>query len=317
MFKIFTKESRSKIFTHRLGRIYYLKHILETLFIKSLSTYANRHLKNNEPQVCLFAFDGIASTINVKGIYEKEQLNTVIGWLQSNGLIWGSFLDIGANIGNHSLYFSKWYDRVFSFEPNPRTFKLLELNADLTDNIKPFNFGISDSNAHVMMQQFRENMGGSRIIPHVGNVEKLVQIEVRMLDSVMREIDLPIGLIKLDIEGHELAALSGAINTISQHRPVILFEQNASDFKNGLSPVIELLKSFGYANFATVMPSPLLPSWIPKLFRAPITAAVRLLMGFDYVICLDKNISPGFYSFVVAIPEYKGSPVKVAPLRKE
>lgn len=291
------------VFRNRLGRVYYLKHVLQTLFIRCLSLYANKNLKNNDPQVCLFAFDGIATTINVKGIYEREQLDTLIGWLKQNMLIGGAVLDIGANIGNHSLYFSKYYDQVFSFEPNPRTFRLLELNAALADNIKPFNFGMSDSSGHVFMQQFRENMGGSRIVDPVGNTAEHIQIEVRTLDSVTSEVAMSIGLIKLDVEGHELAALNGARNTIAGHHPIILFEQNAADFKNGVSPVMELLKSLGYASFATVMPSALLPSWLPNMLKAPITAGARFLMGFDYVIAIDRDITPGFHSFIISIPD--------------
>ena len=85
------------VFRHLLGRVYYIKHILQTLFIRRLSFYANKNLKNNDPQVCLFAFDGIATTINVKGIYEREHLETLIGWLQQNMQIGGAVLDIGAN----------------------------------------------------------------------------------------------------------------------------------------------------------------------------------------------------------------------------
>ena len=303
MTKTSTVGGGKSVFRHRLGRVYYIKHVLQTLFIRRLSFYANKNLKNNDPQVCLFAFDGIATTINVKGIYEREQLDTLIGWLKQKRLIGGAVLDIGANIGNHSLYFSKYYDQVLSFEPNPRTFRLLELNAALTDNIKPFNFGMSDSSGHVFMQQFRENMGGSRIVDPVGNTAEHIQIEVRTLDSVASEVAMSIGLIKLDVEGHELAALNGARNTIASHRPIILFEQNAADFKNGVSPVMELLKSLGYASFATVMPSPLLPSWLPNMLKAPITAAARFLMGFDYVIAINKDITPGFYSFIIAIPD--------------
>ena len=87
------------------------------------------------------------------------------------------------------------------------------------------------------------------------------------------------------------------------HHPIILFEQNAADFKNGVSPVMELLKSLGYASFGTAMPSPLLPSWVPNMLKAPITVAARLLMGFDYAIAISKDITPGFYSFIIAIPD--------------
>jgi FkbM family methyltransferase len=311
------KMNSRKMFRHRLGRIYYLKHILETLLIRWLSSYASKHLKANEPQVCLFAFDGIANTINVKGIYERELLDTVIGWLHANALIQGAALDIGANIGNHSLYFSKWYDGVFSFEPNPRTFKLLEMNASLVDNIKSFNFGMSDRSGHVTMLQSPENMGGSRIVTSADNTDNYIQIEVRALDLVASEIDMPIGLIKLDVEGHELAALSGARNTILNNQPIILFEQNAADFKNGLSPVIQLLESFGYDSFATVMPSPSLPSWLPKLFKVPLTAVLRFLWGFDNVISVEKIISPAFYSLIVAIPQQASVSLRHSNVTKE
>lgn len=293
----------NKIYSHKLGRIYYIRHIFETLLIKLLSSLSINYIKNNDLQVAIFAFDGIGTTINVKGVYEREQLDTVISWLDSNQLIKGSAVDIGANIGNHSLYFSRYYSEVFSFEPNPRTFKLLEINSSLVNNITPFNFGLSDMIGNVPMQFCKENMGGSKIVSEDKKGSNIVNIEVKPFDSIAHEFNLPIGLIKLDVEGHEYAAISGAKNAIKINKPIILFEQAAVDFKNGISPVIELLKSFGYSKFATIMPFPFTPTWVPRIVRPALTLCARLIVGFNYKIAINNSINPGFYSFIVAIPD--------------
>jgi len=293
----------NEIYRKKLTRIYYIRHIFETLLIKWLSCLSTKHIKNNDFQVTIFSFDGIGTTINVKGVYEREQLDTLMGWLRTNNLIRDSAVDIGANIGNHSLYFSQSYCQVFSFEPNPRTFKLLELNSTLVKNIKPFNFGLSNMNGEVSMQSFQENMGGSKIVGKFEENSNIIKIEVKTLDSVAHELVMPIGLIKLDVEGHEYAAIAGARETIKANKPVILFEQSDADFKDGVSQVIELLKSFGYSKFATVMPSPFMPRWITGIIRSTFTLFARLFFGFDYKIAIEKEISPGFYSFIIALPE--------------
>lgn len=298
--------SKSKnVYSNNLGRAFYIKHILETILIKLLSKLSIKHIKNNEPQLAIFSFDGIGTTINVKGIYERVQLDSLLGWLQSNKLIKGSALDIGANIGNHSLYFSKFYKYVFSFEPNPRTFKLLEINSTLSPNIVPFNYGLSDTSGKVSMGFCKENMGGAKIINSIDSISDLneIEIEIRTLDSMLDQLAAPIGLIKLDVEGHEYAAILGAKNAINTNKPIILFEQNIGDFKDGVSDVIELLKTMGYSSFGTLMPSPFLTQGLPQFLRPLITLGSRLIFGFEYKIVFDKNITPRFYSFIIAVPD--------------
>jgi FkbM family methyltransferase len=293
----------NEIYCNKLGRIYYLKHILETLLIKLLSSLSTKHIKNNDFQVAIFAFDGIGTTINVKGIYEREHLETAMGWLQANNLIKGSAIDVGANIGNHSLYFSKYYHQVFSFEPNPKTFNLLEINSKLAKNIKPINFGLSNINGSVEMLPCLENMGGSKIVDNPKKTSSIIKIEVKTLDSIAHEITSPIGLIKFDVEGHEYNAIYGAQTVIKANKPIILFEQNTADFKDGDSQTIGLLKSIGYDKFATIMPTSLMPMWTPRFLKSVLTLFIRLTIGFSYKISINNNIAPGFYSFIIAIPK--------------
>lgn len=53
-------------------------------------------------------------------------------------------IDIGAQVGNMSVAYSLFARSVFSFEPNPAAFEVLELNAECNSNIYPFNYAVSD-----------------------------------------------------------------------------------------------------------------------------------------------------------------------------
>lgn len=52
-----------------------------------------------------------------------------------------TFIDIGANIGNHSIFFS-FFDSIISFEPNQFTYGILKLNLSNLDNAQAYNFGL-------------------------------------------------------------------------------------------------------------------------------------------------------------------------------
>lgn len=113
--------------------------------------------KNNEHNIksgysnpAVFAFDHIGHSIAVDGIYEKDELQIIKEWLLKNNLIRGVALDIGANVGNHAIFFSTLYKWVYSFEPHPLTVKLLNLNTELfSNNITVFPIGLSDKEASI------------------------------------------------------------------------------------------------------------------------------------------------------------------------
>ena len=72
-------------------------------------------------------------------------------------------IDIGANIGNHSLYFSDFYRKVYSFEPSEKIFNVLSLNSKLVNNIQCFNFGCSNEDKTALLSSVSTNRGGSFI----------------------------------------------------------------------------------------------------------------------------------------------------------
>jgi FkbM family methyltransferase len=57
----------------------------------------------------------------------------------------GTMIDIGANVGNHSVFLSKFFRQIIAFEPHPRNFLLLQANGMLTENILPINTALGSS----------------------------------------------------------------------------------------------------------------------------------------------------------------------------
>lgn len=134
----------------------------------------------------------------------------------------GNALDIGANIGSHTLYFIKEYgmEKVWSFEPVPSTFAILKKNIELNSleqKVCLENVGIGEREYHASVKdEFKHNRGGTSIKEDDTGI-----FQVKTIDSY--DI-LNVSLIKIDTEGYEIKVLQGAEETIVKCRPIILIE---------------------------------------------------------------------------------------------
>jgi FkbM family methyltransferase len=264
---------------------------------------------NKNKQVAVFAFDYIGNLINIDGIYEIDDLTIFIKWLESfnsKEIFQGVVLDIGANIGNHSLFFSDYFTEIYSYEPHPLNFKLLSFNASLVSNVKCFNTGISSSEAIGILKYNKSNMGGAQIETINNNISKSFQFKVNLntIDNLIEieKKNISVKLIKRDVEGHELEALKGAEKTIKNNQPIIIFEASTSEFNGGTTKVIELLKSYGYNYFAQIDKSPKPPEALPNFIKLIYSTVIRLVIGQSIKINLVENFHPNYYPFIIAIP---------------
>lgn len=204
-------------------------------------------------QMVVFADDFVSNKILSFGVYEKPHLELIFEWLKTKKDFFNStVLDIGANIGNHSLYFSNYFSKCISFEPNPRTFSVLEINSGLVENIIPMNIGLSDKKKSAPLYTNFHNVGASSLSDDWNkSVDGSCEIQLDRVDDVLDKED-KIGLIKMDVEGHEWFALKGAEKTIKKNKPIIIFEHNTTEDGNDMD-VIKLLKSYGYHDFYEVV----------------------------------------------------------------
>jgi FkbM family methyltransferase len=170
-----------------------------------------------------YPWDFIQKTIgNTNDFYERDILRSLNHYLPTNATI----LDIGANIGNHSLYWASANARqIFAFEPVPDTFTWLTKNIEINnfgEIITAFNFGLGNVTSNVeVLDNFANNIGGTSI--KTTEIQNRNALRIKRLDDLDLNVD-KIDFIKSDTEGFELEVLAGGRNTIAKHRPILFVE---------------------------------------------------------------------------------------------
>lgn len=142
--------------------------------------------------------------------------------------------DVGANIGLFPLFLNQSFNsiKIYSFEPIPSIFEVLEKNMQLHSikNVFLFNYGISSENKAEVGFTFYSNMAGNSTIKPLEKLQQRnvmesfltqekveyyfqnqqVQGELRTLSSVISELEIDtINLLKIDVEGAEYEVLQG------------------------------------------------------------------------------------------------------------
>jgi len=179
------------------------------------------------------------------GAYEKQILFLCRDLVKkSNNPI---FVDVGANVGHHSLYMSKYCDSVHSFEPNPSLILKIEekIKMNAAKNMFVHNVGLGEKN--IRLPYFSPqgcNKGTGSFIQNysANNSEKSELLQVVNGDEYISKLELKnIDLIKIDVEGFEKNVLIGLNKTIKKYKPKIVLEYGAST-KNSFSDLNEFIE---------------------------------------------------------------------------
>lgn len=281
-----------KLTTKRKTIQQFLKEYLHQRIIKYLTKNA-RHFPH-DTNMAIYAKDFIGHYILLDGVYELEYLDVLMKFFKVNDVdtTTMNLLDIGANVGNHSIYFAQFFKSVNCFEPNSRLFPLLTLNTSNFKNITLHNIGISDHEGEAVLS-FNEDNVGAGSITISNNQKQQVKIVLKTLDQL--GINHPIHVIKIDIEGHEYEALKGGKSLITKNHPFIVFEQNEDQIENGTSKALELLKSYNYNTFYAITRK--VYSTISK-----INLFAELLLGPTHEIKLITQLERKNYSMIIAVP---------------
>lgn len=212
-----------------------------------LSRLSKNHVEYGHPQVAVRAFDHIGTQITLFGRYELEQLDLFFTWCQKAGICFagGDAVDIGANIGNHSLYFSDLFQQVHAYEPNPYIFSLLRINAALRHNIQAYNVGCSDTETVGELLVPKTNMGAGSLSGSASEESLLIPVGLEPLDTLLS--GHAVRLIKIDVEGHELSVLKGARAIIERDRPIVIYESLPT--YSGQGSVHHYMEELGYHHF--------------------------------------------------------------------
>jgi FkbM family methyltransferase len=156
-------------------------------------------------------------------------------------------LDIGANIGAHTLPIAKLISesgRVYAFEPTEYAYQKLVHNISLNPfrNITPVQVALSDRNLLQQSIHFRSSW------PTAGSPKSRESIvDFIMLDDWFKKENLEhVDLIKLDVDGNEYSVIMGAKSLLASQRPTILMEVWGPNFSDNLKNPFIVLKELGY-----------------------------------------------------------------------
>ena len=288
--------------------VYRRKRTIGNLIDDFIDRWISRRLARNsyefdslrKSKIAVFANDFIGNQIIQHGFFEKRALDMIFSFLAPvlQDIESATALDVGANIGNHSLYFSRYFSSVHAFEPHPRAYALLAFNSQEISNIDVFNFGLGDSQGLVELNENWTNMGSASMKYVWTKSPSRVAVKVALLDDVCVDLD-KIAFLKIDVEGFEPNVLRGARKTIKKHQPLILIEQLQTDFVNGSSESIDILLREGYL-FCWH------ESWASShgFVRHRINTFCNLLLGrsYDYNFFCGKWPPAASYEMLIAVP---------------
>lgn len=154
----------------------------------------------------------------------------------------GTFVDVGANVGNHSLYAALFCDaeRIVAFEPDPRSRSILEYNLRLNmvrDRVDLRAVGLADKAGQATISRdVALNLGATRLARSDGGTLTLERGDIALAGE-------KVAFIKIDVEGQEIGVLNGLRGTLGRDRPVIFVEVDNQNRR----PFFELVRKLGYS----------------------------------------------------------------------
>jgi FkbM family methyltransferase len=158
-----------------------------------------------------------------------------------------TFLDIGANIGQHSLYASHFCDNVISFEPIKKIFFQFVESISINDiyNIRVYNFGLGNQNGKFLIHSSDANIGASSLVTKSSNRNISQEVKIKKLDNIVSDLQIhKVDFMKIDVEGYEWEVLQGAEKLISIHKPKILIEFTPVIYKEKDNSIGEKIYDF-------------------------------------------------------------------------
>jgi FkbM family methyltransferase len=175
-------------------------------------------------QISFFIFNehDVIQRCHARGIfYETEEL-AIISDFFSRGSV---FVDIGANVGNHTIYVCKYLhpSQAILFEPNPQAIPILQINLALNGlqrlvDLTHLGVGLSDVPGKARAIVPPNNLGATRLeLSDIADGLPLIPGDAALMQ---RRVDF----IKMDVEGMEMKVLRGLDRTIAKWRPSIFIE---------------------------------------------------------------------------------------------
>lgn len=223
-----------------------------------------------------------------------EALGYILGWEHEADVIrvFRTFLnqrsvvlDIGANFGLYTALAGSIIrnrGKLYAFEGNPRVFESLQRTIVANDlyfnsNVVAANLLVSNESGRGLLHYSANLPSGGTMSDVVlsGGLQCTVEVPMTTIDDFLPP-DLPVDLVKIDVEGHEPLVLRGMERTIARSpniRIVLEFAENLLAHTVRAADFIEYIRGLGFA-ICRVLPK----------FKLRLIPADEALVGFNYCL---------------------------------
>ena len=164
-------------------------------------------------------------------------------------------LEVGANIGAISVPLARYLNgiggKLYCYEPQQTIFNILCANMALNgiENVvlKGIGLGEKFGSSFYELPDYGKLGNYGDVCLTEGLSENMDSREIKTLvstlDKELMDESIPIGLIKIDVQGMELNVLKGGEKTIEKHRPILYFE---NDIPEKSMALLDFVKSHDY-----------------------------------------------------------------------
>ncbi|MBX3241466.1 MAG: FkbM family methyltransferase [Chitinophagaceae bacterium] len=198
------------------------------------------------------------------GFYEKELVLVLDRLIEKNCV----FVDVGANIGYHTLVSAARasYGHVYAFEPVKNMFERTNRNIALNrlDNVTTYHLALGNTSGKEKIYVSANDNTGMSGLAKAGNFSgQIEEVSITTLDEWIQENRIEkIDILKIDVEGFDYKVLSGFEKNIERFKPIVIIEVIAAQlFRFGSTPadIYNFLESRGYKAFIAAVPLTLRP----------------------------------------------------------
>lgn len=274
-----------------------------------LLNYSQRRFEEQHlPRLLCLPSDFLGKHIICNGAFERETMEYVARVLDvcaPDSTTQSVFMDIGANVGNHTCFFARRFAITIAAEPSMVVASILRSNVllnDLQDKVTVVEAAISDhSGTATHYTSTGDNLGGSSLDDTRQDTITAVGKEVPVItgdEAVLRMAPsgAVIAFIKIDVEGHEYPVIQGLAGTLRRDQPVILFEADAGPSGQ---KCFDLLRQLGYCKFMEIVGDA--DSEKPAFVRF----ARRMISGSRAIEVREiATPEPRYYEAILALPQH-------------
>lgn len=204
-----------------MGIFAYLQSKKEIYLLKNSHLLFSIHYNNRKTKIYLQKkFGYVDLYIYTHGIYEKEIIDDIRKELSTEKVM----LDIGGNIGQHSLLLSPYCKEIHAFEPIPEIFNEFQnsIKANNYKNIFVQNLAIGNKKEVKTIYYNVANAGASTLIENNSPGRK-INVQIERLENTLPK-NQKFDVVKIDVEGYEAVVILGNADIFLQNRPIFFME---------------------------------------------------------------------------------------------